>query len=172
MSFEAEIKYNRENVEYLCKAVRKQFHFWSDFSLYLLSILLIGLGLYLGLNKAAGLIPVILGCLLLPNANYPKKQFTKKMLTFMEGWWPTVRYHISDDSIQVLTDKQKTTTSLKKIIYLKKDSDFYFLFDSKNSAFMIRRSSLRPNDTTAFETFISSKTGLKWKTTKKPIRFI
>ena len=172
-NFKADIKYNKENTEHLCETVRKRFHFWDDTSLYLLAAALIGLGLYKGLDGKLGLILVLCGCLLLPNANYAKKQFTKRMLSFMEGWWPTVSYRFSEDVIESVTDRETTKTRIDKIICLLKEEEYYFLFDSRSSAFMIRRASLSPKDEEAFEAFLTEKTGLKWKKpSKRRIRFI
>lgn len=172
MTFEAEVKYDKENTKKLCEAVRRRFHFWSDISLYLLSAVLIGSGFYRGLDDKVGLVLALCGCLLLPNANYLKKQFTSKMTAYMEGWWPTVHYRFMDNGVEAVTDRGLTKTGYDKFMFLEKEEDYYFLYDSKNSAFMVKRTSISPGNAQLFEMFIAEKTNLGWKKARKRIRLV
>jgi len=156
----AGMAYDAEKIRRLTKMQYNTFSMGRKFFQILLSLLLIGMGLFFGKNVLA-IMALALGCYLLVSIDYRPRAVADTIIKQFNGVYPTLQYVFSVKGI--CTDKQKESTPYKKVIMLIDDKEYFYLYINKATAFMVDQSTVKgPDALDGFKAHVAERTGLDW----------
>lgn len=160
--YRAQIEYNKQNVMRMSNVVCYAFERVTPRMIQVSGICLGGAGLYRMATLGDGLPLLIAAVLIATNADVRGRALGRKMCKFMEGWWPVMSFDFTEREIESHTDREKSSTPYQTLIRLMEDRNFFYLFTSATSAFMVDKKTIDPGDTKGFKSFLCEKTGLEW----------
>ena len=88
------------------------------------------------------------------------RQLARQVISNLKGKFPAMEYTFGAKSVQ-LTGADTTVLEYKEILLLTFDSKYLYIFIQNRSAYMIERSSIKPDEKGLMQ-FLTEKTGLSW----------
>jgi hypothetical protein len=161
-SFTASIKFTTETVGALSRAIYAAFGGKVRAAMLAGGALLIYLGCRLGLGTASGIVTAALGCWIAGAVNYPAAYKAKKVTEAFHGELPEIAYTFCDRHFTMAIGDRSQDYDYAAIIRLSEEKKYLYLFPDRNSAFMIDKSAVRPEDVEAFKAFLGRRVGLQW----------
>ncbi len=126
-------------------------------------------GAFLAVGGALAPIPMIfkvvmmmVGCWFLASRDFSARNRVDLTLEKRKATLPEMKTILYDEHIW-LESEGSMSIPYKKIQYLFKDEDYYFMFLSEQSACMIAKDTLFPDRYRDFEHFLEEKTGQTWQ---------
>ncbi len=160
--YTAQIQYDRRNVMRMAHVVRYAFEKVTPPLLQLSGMAIMGAGFYRMYVAGDGLPLLILGILIVTNADVRGRAMGRKMCKFMDGWWPLMKFSFEEDGIHSETDRETMVAPYSSVIRLIDERAFYYVFTGPNTAFMIDKSTLSPKDQDGFMVMLLQRTGQEW----------
>ena len=161
-NYTARIQYDRRNVMRMAHVVCYAFEKVTPPLLQLSGMAVMGAGFYRMYAAGDGLPLLIIGILIVTNADVRGRAMGRKMCKFMEGWWPLMKFSFEEDGIHSETDREKMVTPYGNVIRLIDERSFYYVFTGPNTAFMIDKSTVSPEDQDGFMAMLMARTGKEW----------
>lgn len=103
---------------------------------------------------------ILIGCLIITNAEYPAKNDARKVLQQMGDSFPTIQLCFSNSYISIHTPLQTGTIEYDLIKRIAEDKSYYFLFLGDHSAYVVDKAGFSHGDVSKFPNFIQEKTGV------------
>lgn len=158
--YTAGIAYDAEKIKRLTKMQYNTFSMGRKILQVLLSLFLIAAGLLFGRNVLA-ILSLALGCYLLVSLDYRPRTVADAIIKQFRGAYPSLQYIFSDEGIR--TDQQAGSTPYRKIIMLIDDTEYFYLYLNKATAFMVDQSTVKGSGALdGFKTYLAARTGLDW----------
>lgn len=160
--WKASIAYDSKNTIRLSKTLQNTFHFWQKVLLMAFSVVVAAAGLAVGANTPEGLLMLALGCIMLVNTDMSARARARHTLSQLRGYIPRMEYTFGETSFRGTTDREDNTFSYSTIIRLVDDRKFLYLFQNKESAFMVDKATVEPKGCGALKEHIAKQVGLQW----------
>ncbi len=110
---------------------------------------------------------LLIGAWLVSTPDFPAQVIAEKNISARKALLPAMTYEFYSDFFTISVEGEgKAKFSYNKITLLIQDSNYLYLFISKNSACMIDKSTLKSQNARDFVNFIEAKTKLKFRTQK------
>lgn len=164
MEWTASIAYTESNTIRMTKVIQNTFHFGQKFLLMVMSAIVAVSGVKIGLSSAEGLLLLALGCILFMNTDMGARARARHTLAQLRGYIPKMTYTFSQNGFRGVTDREDHTFSYQSIIRLVDDGKFLYLFQTRELAFMVDKSTIQPAGTAALKEHLSKQAGLAWTT--------
>lgn len=166
----ASVTYNKDTLETLGK-VQNRCNTTHNFVYLALCLILILAGFNFGLNTTAGILCVALGCFCIPLLNATGKSATAKIIEALHGQSIDVQYSFYGNGFSCATQDKTTRFQYTDLKKLYEDTDHLYIFPSKNQAFMISKSSLKPHDLETFKKDLAKEAHLSWQNSLSILTF-
>ena len=108
---------------------------------------------------------LLLGTWLFASGDFPASVRADKALSERKASLPRMEYLFGADRVQ-LKGEGSMFIPYGKFTRLVEDTDYLYLFESRDSVCMLERSSVKPAPDTALMGFLAEKTGLQWRKEK------
>ena len=161
-NYTAQIQYDRRNVMRMAHVVCYAYEKVTPPLLQLSGMAIMAAGFYRMYVAGDGLPLLLIGILIVTNADVRGRAMGRKMCKFMEGWWPLMKFSFEEEGIHSETYREKMVTPYRDVIRLIDERAFYYVFTGPNTAFMIDKSTLSPKDQDGFMAMLMRRTGQDW----------
>ena len=121
--------------------------------------LLLAVGMFAGLPVPAQALCLLVGVWLIVALDFPSKIRAEGVIQKRGGAVSSVDIIFTETDIRV--DKRKL--AYKKVTRLVEDKDYCFVFENRQNAVMVDKSTLEPGSADDFKAFIEEKTGLTFR---------
>lgn len=161
-TYTAKMKHNAGTIERLVLMQYNTFQTRNKLLRVFLAMAMLVYGVYMsGRQMVTPYLCLFLGCVLLAGMNVRPKSNAKKLIAQMGGRFPSSDYSFSDSSF--LDGAGASPVPYSSLIKLIDDRAYLYLYVSRQSAYMIDRSTVKgPDGPDGFKEFLAEKTGLKW----------
>lgn len=166
--FTASIQYDRETICRLDTVIENTFRFSRKAYLLICCFILIGVGVFMGMNTPTGIVCILLGCVCLPSVNSLQSRNARQIIQAMDGRTMRMIYTFYSGEFTCSAGGQTNTYRYDSIIRLVEDKGYLYLFQSATKACMIDINTLEPNRPKEYKRFISKRVGLEWT---EPVTF-
>lgn len=167
--FSASIEYNPTTLRKLNTVINSTFRTGLKRIYLAICIGLVCAGAALGLQTPQGMALVCIGCFLLPSVRTVENNRGEQMIKRMNGKTLTVEYDFEEKQFFCAASGERNAFSYDSIARLVEDAGYFYLFPNAQQAYMVDRSTLKPDDEESFRTFITQQVGLEWT---KPTTFL
>lgn len=158
--YTATMKHDAGTIGRLVEMQRRTFQFGRRATHLFLSAALILYGLLADKSMITSYLALMVGCVMVTGLNAGVRRQTRRILQEMNGEFPQSRYTFSEKGFRFY-DKGEDI-SYQKLICLVEDREYLYLYISKQSAYMVDRSSISGGSPAALKAFLSEKSGLDW----------
>ena len=163
--YKASIRYDEGTVARLDRAISDSFFFSRRLCFYGICIALIAGGAFMGITTSAGMIALLMGCLLLPSASSVKSRNARQVVRAIKGRSLKMEYSFYEkEFVCSISSGDTTHNPYSSVIRLVEEKDYLYLFQKPTQACMVDVSTLSPAGTAEFKEFLSRKVGLQWTT--------
>lgn len=161
-TYTAKMKHNAGTIERLVLMQYNTFQTRNKLLRVFLAMAMLVYGVYMsGRQMVTPYLCLFLGCVLLAGMNVRPRSSAKKLIAQMGGRFPSSDYCFSESSF--LDGAGASPVPYAKLIRLIDDRAYLYLYVSRQSAYMIDRSTVKgPDGPDGFKEFLAEKTGLKW----------
>ena len=160
--YTASVVYDNTNMHALSHAINNTFKFNLKLIYAVICIGLIVVGVFLGFDNLTGIVCIAFGCFLLPSINVMEKYEANQAIKRLNGYVPKVNYEFRRDDFVCFNEKERNTFAYSTIIRMVRMKEAYYLFPNPTQAYMIDRTTLKPQDEEGFEALLAEKVGLEW----------
>lgn len=160
--YRGKIEHNEKTIMQLYKT---QYHTYDQIRMFtrlLIGIALVFVAAFVSLPVWARGIILLLGAWLIVSLDFPSQVRADKVIETRHGSLPKMHYEFFDDSMK-LSGEGSMSIAYKKFSRLVQDSEYLYIFMSRDSVCMIDRSTVKPDSDEALMRFVSEKTGIEWK---------
>lgn len=165
--YTASMQHNAQSIYKLAETQFNTFQFHKKIIRLLLALLLIFIGVFVRGNYFMPWACLIGGCILISSLNARPKYNARKICEGMKGKYPKSDYSFYDKGFKFY--EKGELIPYARLICLVEDKNYFYLYVSKQSAYMVDRATVSGGDSNALRRFLSSRTGLDWK---KPNTFL
>ena len=160
--YTAEIEHSEDTVRKMARAQYDAFRPKSFYVILLLSLGLLATALFApGLSQPVKLLCIVLGSFLIVGLNSPPRQLADQIIRSLNGCFPKIGYRFGEESVALSGTDTTDRLDYDEIIRLVEQRDYLYLFIRNRSAYMIDRSSIKPDEAGLME-LLKKKTGLAW----------
>ena len=160
--YTAKIEHSESTVRSMARAQYDSFRPKSFYLLLILSFLLLAVAVFLpGLKQQLKILCIVIGCFLIVGLNAPPNQLADQIIRSLNGHFPLISYTFYEDAVSLKGTDTTDTLHYSEIIRLVEQQNYLYLFIQNKSAYMIDKSSAKPN-AEGLMSFLESKTGLSW----------
>ena len=161
-TYTAKMKHSADTIERLVVMQYNTFQTRNKLIRVFLAMAMLVYGVYMsGRQMITPYLCLFLGCVLLAGLNVRPRSNARKLISQTGG-----RFHRSDYSFQEKNFSDGAGASpipYSSLIKLIDDRSYLYLYVSKQSAYMLDRSTVNgPDGLEGFKVFLADKTGLKW----------
>jgi len=157
----AHIKHSEETIKAMARAQYESFRPKSYYIMMVSALLLLALALFIpSIGQGFKTLMIMLGCFGIVGLGSPPRQLAKQVIHNLKGRFPNMGYTFTEKSVQ-LTGADVSVLEYKEIIHLSEDNRYLYIFIKNRSAFMLERSSAKP-DVQELKQLVAEKTGLVW----------
>ena len=146
----------------MSKTMQNTFHFWQKVLLMAFSGIVVVTGFVIGPEKPEGLLVLAGGCIMMMNTDMGARARARHTLKVLRGYIPRMEYTFGENDFRGVTDREDNTFEYQSIIRLVDDRKFLYLFQSKESAFMVDKATVEPKGCRELKEHIAQKVGLNW----------
>lgn len=155
----ASMHHTRETITRLSRTQYNTFSFGSKLLQLLCGLILIFIGLQGG-TALTSVLCLFAGCWLCVNTDVRAKLRASRICESLHGQYPATQYTFKEKEF-LLDSDTKNSLAYSRLIRLIEDNQYLYLYISKTSAYMIDKSTVRPNVDVLKELLVRS-TGLRW----------
>ncbi len=160
-SYTAQIKHSEDTIKAMAKAQYESFRPKSYYIMMVSAIALLALAVFIpGIGQGFKTLMIMLGCFGIVGLGSPPRQLAKQVINNLKGRFPSMGYSFGEKSVQ-LTGADVPVLEYKEIIHLSEDRNYLYIFIQNRSAFMLERSSIKP-DEQGLKKLVADKTGIAW----------
>lgn len=170
LHYKAKIAHTEKTIE---KMFVTQYYAYEQLRMYLrfiLGIVLAAVAVLLTIPMWLRGMLLLAGGWLLSSADFPAQIRADRAVQARRGKLPVMEYDFYDDRMSI-SGEGSMNTKYNKFEKLIEDSDYLYLFMSKTSVCMIDKNTLTNVSLPDFKTFLSERTGIKWKFKKSMLAF-
>lgn len=159
--YTASIAHNEQTIQSL---FRTQYYSYEKFYItarFLIGLAFIIMAVSLSLPVWGRGILLIAGTWLVSTPDFPSQVKADKVFQLRKNSLPEIRYKFYDDHVN-LSDKKNADIPYKNFTRLIYDDKYFYMFIAKNSACMIDKFTINPENITEFMKFTELRTSLTW----------
>ena len=158
--YSAEMKHSSDSVKRFTVIQYDTFEPLQKIIRIVLALALIVVGALSG-SSAAMILLLFLGCILLTNLNTKAASIADEVKRALHGKFPELTYSFSE--IGFLDGPERPETPYTSLIRLIEDNEYYYLFVSKASGYMIEINSVAgEGGSEGLKRLLSEKSGCEW----------
>ena len=158
--YQAKMRHNKATIQKLVQTQYDTFQFHKKLIHVGIAFGLILYGLYADQSMYTPMIALFVGCVLLANINVIPKSQAKQVLQMMGDNFPKSDYYFRDTDFTF--NKEADPIPYSSIIRLVQDRQYLYLYVSKQSAYMVDKSTVTGSSEMDLTDFLAIETGLKW----------
>ena len=159
--YTAKIKHSEDTIKAMAKAQYECFRSKSYYVMLVFAIVLLALSVFVSaIPQGVKTLMIVVGCFTVVGLGSPPKQLAKQVINNLKGNFPSMEYRFGEKSVQ-LTGADTGVLEYKEILQLAQDSKYLYIFIQNRSAYMLERSSAKP-DEEGLKELVAEKTGLAW----------
>ena len=128
-------------------------------------------GFFGGLNLQGAGVCVFLGCLCLWFSKAPAQVTANRMVEAIRGKYPRTELYFREEGVAVTDGKDWFRMDYEMIQRVVEDKEFYYLWLTRATSYMIDKTTVEPADQKAFKAFLEQKTGLLTEAPPTLLRF-
>ena len=160
-NYTAKIKHSEDTIKAMAKTQYECFRSKSYYVMLIFAIVLLALTIFVSaISQEIKTLMIAVGCFTVVGLGSPPKQLAKQVIKNLNGKFPVMEYHFGEESVQ-LTGADTGVLEYKEILQLAHDSKYLYIFIQNRSAYMLERSSAKP-DEEGLKKLVAEKTGLTW----------
>jgi hypothetical protein len=159
--YTAKIRHSENTIKAMAKTQYECFRSKSYYVMMVAAVALLGLALFVDeLSQSIKTLMIMLGCFSIVGLGSPPRQLARQVISNLKGKFPAMEYTFGAKSVQ-LTGADTNVLEYKEILLLTFDSKYLYIFIQNRSAYMIERSSIKPDEKGLMQ-HLTEKTGLSW----------
>ena len=158
--YRAKMQHNRTTIHKLIQTQYDTFQFGKKLGHIAIAVGLILYGLYADQTMFTPMFALFVGCVMLANINAYPKANANRVLKMMGEDYPKSDYVFEKDSFRFNEEAEPVPYS--KIIRLVEDREYLYLYVSKQSAYMVDKSTVSGGNVNDLKTFLAIETLQKW----------
>lgn len=164
--YTARINHSEDTVKTMARAQYESFRPRSYYVMLCLSLALLAAALFIaGMGQGLKILCLAAGSFTLVSLDAPARQLGAQVVKSLKGKFPRMEYGFGEASVQLTGDTNVQSLGYNEIIRLYEDRDYFYLFIENRSAYMLDRSTVKPEQE-GFKAFLQEKTGLNWTSRK------
>ena len=167
--YQAEMKHDASTITRLMIARYNTFQFGKKLVRYGIAIVLVLYGLYADTSMLTPMICLFIGCVMIANVNIGPRMLAKQIIKQMDGQFPHSRYAFNVSEFKF--PEEAEAVPYHKLIRLVEERQYFYLYVSEDSGYMVDKSTVTGGDIQGFKQFLAEKTGLKWQRSNSLLTF-
>lgn len=170
LHYTAEISHNEKTIEKMFVA---QYYSYEQLRMYLrfvLGIVLAAVAVLANIPMWLRALLLLFGGWLISSADFPAQIRADRVVETRKGIFPVMKYDFYEDRMSI-SGEGSMTAKYNRFQKLVEDRDYLYMFMAKDSVCMLDKSSLKGVSLEDFKSFVSEKTGVKWKYKKSMLAF-
>lgn len=163
--YRAKIKHTEKTVQQL---YRTQYYAYDKLRILLrlaLGFALVAAALLASIPTWGKAILLLFGCWFFASRDFPASVRADRALSERKAKLPSMDYAFGEDKV-TLSGEGSMDIPYNKFTRLVEDTEYLYLFVTRDSVCMLDRTTLKPDDVLAFGKFMEEKTGLSWRREK------
>lgn len=160
VKFTAKMVHDESTIVKLSMTQYNTFEYGKKLVRIVIALALIVYGLYADSSMLTPIICLLLGCFLMANVSLRPRVRGKKIAEQLHGNYPRSEYSFTEKSF-TFSDKGEEVP-YGKLMRLVEDREYMYLYISRESAYMVTKSTVSGTGPEALKKYLSDKTGLKW----------
>jgi len=165
-AFTAVIKHDEKSITRLAKVQYNVFQMGKKAIFVLSGVFLILLAVFGNLNLQAAGVLAFIGCMLWWFSDFPARITAVRMNQAIGKKYPKVEYYFYEKEVSITDGKEWFHMPYSIVQRFFEDKEYWYLFLTTSTSYMIPKDSLKKGDAQKFTTFIENRTGLK---AEKPV---
>ncbi len=158
--FTARMAHNKDTIMRLSVTQYNCFQFKGKIIRVVIAVALIAYGLYADQTMITPIVCLILGCLLIANVNLRARVRANKVIEHLKGNYPKSAYSFTAKGFS--DEKDGKIIPYDQIIKLVEDREYFYLYISEESAYMVDKSTVSGGSVDEFKDYLSRRTDEKW----------
>ena len=158
--YTAKMKHSEATIIRLAETQDNTFQYGKKLLRIVLALFMIGLGLYVGGGYLMPMFCLFIGCVLISGLNTRARYNGKKIYRQLNGKTLESDYSFYEKGFKFYEGGE--LIPYKKLVRLVEDKEYLYLYISRESAYMVDRSTVEPGDSGKLKEFLAGKTGLDW----------
>lgn len=160
--FEGKVIYDKESLFRLFRAKDNVYHLRRILMRFIGGAFIAVIGALAPFPMIVKVIMMMLGCWLVASRDFSARMQVDTTLEKRKAVLPEMKTSFHEETIY-LEGEGSMNLSYGKVDRLFYDPEYFYIFFSQDSACMLTRESLKPEDADAFLKFIAKKTGKEWQ---------
>jgi len=152
--------HNEKSIRRLAILQYDLFQPYRKYVILLAGFAMILFGFFGGLNLQGAGVCVFLGCLCLWFSKAPAQVTANRMVEAVNGKYPHTEMYFREEEVAVTDGSKWFYMPYSLIQRVVQDKEFYYLWLTRATSYMIDKTTVEPADLKAFQTFLEGKTGL------------
>ena len=169
--YTAGMVHNEKSIRRLAILQYDLFQPYRKYVILLAGFAMILFGFFGGLNLQGAGVCVFLGCLCLWFSKAPAQVTANRMVEAIRGKYPHTELYFREDEVAVTDGKDWFYMPYGMIQRVVQDKEYYYLWLTRATSYMIDKSTVAPADLKAFQKFLEEKTGLLAENPPTLLRF-
>jgi len=158
--FSAKNVHSEASIRRLSEVQYNLFGLAKQIGILLSGIIMLGIGVLVPVGEISFFILLFIGGWLIASPKLPQRRQADKLIEAMNGRYPQSSFSFQEESILVTVIEDCQQVPYSKIVCLAEDKEYYYIFISYLSAYMVSKDTIEPKGKEDFKRFISEKTGL------------
>jgi len=169
--FTAGMAHNEKSIRRLAVLQYDLFQPYRKIVILLAGFAMILFGFFGGLNLQGASVSVFLGCLCLWFSKAPAQVTANRMVDAIRGKYPRTELYFREEEVAVTDGKEWFYMPYSMIQRVVQDKEYYYLWLTRATSYMIDKATVDPADLKAFQSFLEGKTGLLMEYPPSLLRF-
>lgn len=161
-SYTAAITHSKQTVVRLNQVLHDVSHKWKKILFAVVGFLFLMCGVAGRFDPRISTVLIALGCWSLLLINYSARTKAREMEQQLNGCYPEIHYCFGEQQIDMQIKSEHESVKYSSIVHWAVDRNYIYFFPSESSIFMIDRSTLDPDDFSAFQAFIRARCTVNW----------
>ena len=167
--YTARINHNEDTIKAMARAQYESFRSKSYYYVFIGALILLAAAIFWkNIPQGLQILFIAVGCFSLVGLGSPPRRLADQVIKNLNGRFPKMGYVFSGDSVQLTGADADASLKYKDILLLVEDAKYLYIFIQNKSAYMLERSSVKP-DVKDFKAFMVRKTGLDWTRNTSPL---
>ena len=169
--YTAGMVHNEKSIRRLAILQYDLFQPYRKYVILLAGFAMILFGFFGGLNLQGAGVCVFLGCLCLWFSKAPAQVTANRMVEAIRGKYPHTELYFREEEVAVTDGKDWFYMPYGMIQRVIEDKEYYYLWLTRATSYMIDKSTVAPADQKAFKAFLEAQTGLLTEAPPTLLRF-
>ena len=169
--YTAAMEHNEKSIRRLAILQYDLFQPYRKYVILLVGFAMILFGLFGGLNLQGAGVCVFLGCVCMWFCRMPAQITANRMVEAIGGKYPRSELYFREEEVAVTDGKKWFSMPYGMIQRIIEDKEFYYLWLTRATSYMIDKATLEPADQKAFKAFLEGKTGILSEAPPSLMRF-